>query len=309
MEKRNLIVAIILSVAIMVGWMYFVQAPHLEQQQAQVAQQQQTQQPAAQQPEQAAPQEAGRKVISREEALKESPRVAIDTPRLAGSIALKGSRVDDLILKDYRETVDPTSPNIVLFSPLNSEHAYYADFGWISADTGIALPKADTLWQADGDTLSPGNPVTLTWDNGQGLIFARKFAVDADYMFTISETVTNNGGAPIDIAPFGRVIRYGTPKDASQTYVLHEGPIGVFDRALSEESYGSVRDEAEDGAKFTYASTGGWMGISDKYWLATQIPPQDEALTSNTFYDPKGNFYQVDFAAANRQVPAGGSLS
>ena len=309
MEKRNLIVAIILSVAIMVGWMYFVQAPHLEQQQAQVAQQQQTQQPAAQQPEQAAPQEAGRKVISREEALKESPRVAIDTPRLAGSIALKGSRVDDLVLKDYRETVDPTSPNIVLFSPLNSEHAYYADFGWISADTGIALPKADTLWQADGDTLSPGNPVTLTWDNGQGLIFARKFAVDADYMFTISETVTNNGGAPIDIAPFGRVIRYGTPKDASQTYVLHEGPIGVFDRALSEESYGSVRDEAEDGGKFTYTSTGGWMGISDKYWLATQIPPQDEALTSNTFYDPKGNFYQVDFAAANRQVPAGGSLS
>ena len=315
MEKRNLIVAIILSVVIMVGWMYFVQTPHLEKQQAAQQQQQaQTTQPAEQPAGQtgqpaSAPQDGSRKVVSREEALKESPRVAIDTPRLSGSIALKGSRVDDLVLKEYRETVDPQSPNIVLFSPLNSQHAYYADFGWISADSGMALPKSDTQWQADGSTLSPGTPVTLSWDNGQGLIFARKFEVDADYMFTVSETVTNNGSAAIDIAPFGRIIRYGTPQGASQTYVLHEGPIGVFDGTLKEEKYGSVRSEAEDGAKFTFPSTGGWMGISDKYWLATQIPPQDEVLTGTMFYEPKSDFYQVDFAAANRQIPAGGSIS
>jgi YidC/Oxa1 family membrane protein insertase len=312
MENKNVLLAIALSAAIIILWTIFVQGPHMAAQQAQTEAQQaaqQAQQPAAQQPgQQAAPQDTGRKVVSREDALKESPRVSIDSPRLKGSINLKGSRIDDLVLKDYRETVEPTSPNIVLLSPRDSEHGYYADFGWSSESKDIKLPDKDTVWQADSTALSPGKPVTLTWDNGQGLTFARKFEIDADYMFTVTDTVTNSGGGQIDIAPYGRVIRYGTPPHASQTYVLHEGPIGVLDGSLKEESYGSVRGEAEDGAKFTYTSTGGWMGISDKYWLVTQAPPQDEALTSNTFYDPKGDFYQVEFLSANRQVPAGGTL-
>ncbi len=309
MENRNLLIAIALSVAIVLGWTFFVQphAPQTPAPQQQAAQQ--AGQQAVQPGQQAAPQEGGRKVLSREESLKESPRVSIDNPRLKGSIALKGSRIDDLVLKEYRETVDPQSANIVLFSPLDSEHAYYADFGWISADTKIALPNGDTLWQADGAALTPGQPVTLTWNNGQGLTFARKFEIDADYLFTITETVTNGSGAAVDISPFGRIIRYGTPKNASQTYVLHEGPIGVFDGTLKEEKYKSVKGESEDGGKFTYPSTGGWMGISDKYWLASQIPAQDETLTGNMFYDPKGDFYQVDFAAAARQVPAGGNVT
>ncbi len=314
MENRNLFIAIALSIVIVIGWTLFVQ-PHMPQSpapQQQAAQQAggQTGQQAAQPGQQAvAPQEGGRKVLSRDEALKESPRVSIDNPRVKGSIALKGSRIDDLVLKEYRETVDPQSANIVLFSPLDSEHAYYADFGWISADAKIALPNGETLWQADGDALTPGHPVTLTWNNGQGLTFARKFEIDADYLFTVSETVTNSSGAEIDISPFGRIIRYGTPQNASQTYVLHEGPIGVFDGTLKEEKYKSVKSEAEDGGKFTYPSTGGWMGISDKYWLASQIPAQDETLTGNMFYDPKGDFYQVDFAAAARKVPAGGNMT
>jgi YidC/Oxa1 family membrane protein insertase len=311
MENKNVILAIVLSAAIIIAWTVFVQGPQVERQQAQLQQQaaQQAQQPAAQPGQQAAPQDTGRKVVSREEALKESAHVTIDNPRIKGSINLKGARLDDLVLKEYRETVEPTSPNIVLLSPRESEHGYYADIGWFSEATDITLPDKDTLWQADGTALEPGKPVTLTWDNGQGLTFARKFEVDADYMFTITDTVTNASGQPIDIAPYGRVVRYGTPKDASQTYVLHEGPIGVFDETLQEHSYGSTRDEAEDGAKFTYTSTGGWMGISDKYWLVSQIPPQNEALTSNLFYDPKGDFYQVEFASATQQVPAGGSAT
>jgi YidC/Oxa1 family membrane protein insertase len=315
MENKNVLIAIALSAAIIILWTLFVQGPHMAKQQAQLEAQQAAQQAAqpvqtAQQPgQQAAPQDTGRKVVSREEALKESPRVAIDNPRLKGSINLKGSRVDDLILKNYRETVEPSSPNIVLLSPRDSEHGYYADFGWSSEAKDIKLPDKDTVWQADGAALSPGKPVTLTWDNGQGLTFVRKFEIDADYMFTVTDTVNNSGGAQVDIAPYGRVIHYGTPKDASQTYVLHEGPIGVLDGSLKEESYGSVRDEAEDGAKFTYTSTGGWMGISDKYWLVTQAPPQDEALTSNMFYDPKGDFYQVEFLSAHRPVAAGSTLT
>ncbi|HJR20358.1 MAG TPA: membrane protein insertase YidC, partial [Dongiaceae bacterium] len=289
MENKNVLIAIVLSAAILIAWTVFVQGPQLEKQQA--AQQAQLEGQQAQQPQlpagQPAQQDASRTVVSREEALAQSARVSIDNPRIKGSINLKGARLDDLVLKDYRETVKPTSPNIVLLSPRESEHGYYADIGWFSEAKDIKLPDKDTVWQADGTALEPGQPVTLSWDNGQGLTFARKFEVDADYMFTVTDTVTNASGQPVELAPYGRVVRYGTPKDASEFYVLHEGPIGVFDETLQEHSYGSTRDEAEDGAKFTYTSTGGWMGISDKYWLVSQIPPQEEALTGNMFYDPK----------------------
>jgi YidC/Oxa1 family membrane protein insertase len=328
MEKRNLVIAIALSAAIYIGWMYFIQAPQLERQQQQAAlQQQQTQQQAAQpaqtnQPAAAPPQDGGRKVIAREEALKESPRVAIDTPRLAGSIALKGSRVDDLVLKDYQETVDPKSPDIVLLSPFNSEHAYFSAYYWSSADTSISLPNGETVWQADGQTLSVGTPVTLTWDNGQGLTFARKFEIDDKFMFTVTDSVTNSSGKDIALSPIDRIVHYGTPKGASQTYVLHEGPIGVFNctreegkKELSgcsreEHKYGAVRDQAEEEEKkFAYASTGGWLGISDKYWLVAQIPPQDEALNGAMFYDPKGDFYQTEYNGQPHPVPAGQSIT
>jgi len=324
MEQRNLVIAIVLSVVIMAGWMFFIEprfAPTPSPAQQQAAQQQTVQagqsadQPA---PQPATPQDAGRQVMSRAEALAQGPRVAIDTPRLKGSIALTGSRLDDLVLKEYRETVEPTSPEVVLLSPLDSEHAYYADYGWIAA--GTATPNGETLWQADGATLSPGQPVTLTWDNGQGLTFARRFEVDEHFLFTVTETVTNNGSGAVEVTPYGRIVRYGTPKGASQTYVLHEGPIGVFDCApaagtseptgctLQEYSYGKTRDEAEDGVKLTHTSTGGWLGLSDKYWLVAQLPAPDEALTATMFYEPKGDFYQADFTGQPHQIAAGQSL-
>jgi YidC/Oxa1 family membrane protein insertase len=318
MEQRNLVIAIVLSVVILGGWMFFVQPyfappPAPQQQAAQTAEQ-----PAAGQ--QAAPQDSGRKTVSREEALAESPRVAIDTPRLKGSIALKGSRIDDLVLKEYRETVDPQSPDVVLLSPFSSEHAYYADFGW-AGSAGMVLPDANTVWTADGATLAPGTPVTLTWDNGQGLTFARKFEVDADFLFTISDTITNASGGAVEISPYGRIVRYGTPQLAGLGTVLHEGPIGAFGCTYEqgnpvpqgcgaeELSYGSVKDEGESGQRYTYSSTGGWLGISDKYWLVSQLPPSDEALSANIFHDAKGDFYQVDFTGAARSVAPGESVA
>ena len=311
MENKNVILAIVLSAAILIAWTllqaHFFPQP-MPQQAAQQAQQ--AQQPAGQ----PAQQDADRTVVSREEALAQSARVSIDNPRLKGSINLKGARLDDLILKDYRETVDPTSPNIVLLSPRETQHAYYADIGWFREAKDIKLPDKDTVWQADSTALAPGKPVTLTWDNGQGLTFTRKVEVDANYLFTITDTVANSGSAPVEVAPYGRIIHYGTPPNASQSYVLHEGPMGELGGSLQEKQYGKVKSEGEksegeEGGKFTYPSTGGWLGNSDKYWLVAQIPPQDEQLTGNLFYQPKGDFYQVDFLAANRQIPAGGSLT
>ncbi len=309
MEQKNLWIAIALSAAILIGWTVFIEGPRMEAQKAQQAalQQQQAQQQAQQPVEQSAPQDTGRKTLSREEALKESPRVAIDNPRFKGSIALKGARIDDLILKEYRETIEPGSPNIVLLSPANTEQGYFAEFGWLNPS--VPVPSNDTVWQAESSVLSPGHPVTLSWNNGQGLTFTRKFEVDSDYMFTVTDTVTNAGADAVELTSYGRVKRYGTPKGASQIYVLHEGPIGVFDGTLQEHSYGDARDEAEEGGKLTYSSTGGWMGISDKYWLVSQIPPQDEPLTGDLFYKLEDDSYQVDFKGAKHQVPAGGSVT
>jgi YidC/Oxa1 family membrane protein insertase len=308
MEQKNLIIAIALSALILIGWTVFIEGPHMAAQQAQQQAAQQAQ-PAQQPAQQATPQDTGRKTLPREEALKESPRIAIDTPRLKGSIALKGSRIDDLVLKEYRETVDPNSPNVVLLSPLDSQDAYFANLYWNADNTRVSVPTGDTVWQADSDTLSPGKPVTLTWNNNQGLTFARKFEVDQNYLFTITDTVTNTGSTPVDLAPNGRVVHYGTPPNASRSYVLHEGPMGVFDGAKTEAQYSSVKSDGEKGKKLTYPSTGGWMGNSDKYWLVAQIPPQNEKLTATIFYEPKGDFYQVDYVSEKQQVPAGGSIT
>ena len=182
MENKNVILAIVLSAAIMIVWMVFVQGPQMERQQA--AQQaqleaQKAQQPAAPQPgQQTAPQDGDRKVVSREEALAQSARVSIDSPRLKGSINLKGARLDDLVLKDYRVTVEPTSPNVVLLSPKDSQDGYFANLYWNADSTDIRVPTGDTVWEADGTALSPDKPVTLTWNNGQGLTFTRKFEID-----------------------------------------------------------------------------------------------------------------------------------
>jgi YidC/Oxa1 family membrane protein insertase len=313
MEQKNLWIAIALSTVIMIGWMFLVQVPQ-QQQAAQQAQQQAAQQSATQPAQPAsgetAPADGERKVVARDEALKQSPRVAIDSPRLKGSINLKGGRIDDLVLKDYRETVEPTSPNIVLLSPRDTEHGYYADFGWSPVGKNVAVPKSDTVWQAGGDKIAPGNPVTLTWDNGQGLTFARTFEIDHEYMFTVTDQITNARGEAIELAPYGRVVRFGTPAGVSQVWTMHEGPIGVFEGSLTEESYSSVKDAGEDKKPpLTYTSTGGWMGISDKYWLVTHAPPQDETLEAHIFYMPGGDYYQVDFLAGARQVPAGGSVT
>ncbi len=159
-------------------------------------------------------------------ALAASPRVIIDTPSVAGSIDLKGGKIDDLILKDYRETIDPKSPNIRLFSPPGAPDAYWAETGFVSS-AGAKTPNLDTVWTADGKTLTPTQPVTLTWDNGAGLVFKRVIAVDDKYMFTITDSVVNSGAAPATVQPYGLILRHGRPNVAGYS-VLHEGFEGVI---------------------------------------------------------------------------------
>ncbi|MEQ9639484.1 MAG: membrane protein insertase YidC [Alphaproteobacteria bacterium] len=232
-------------------------------------------------------------------------RVTIESPRLIGSIALTGGHVDDLTLTDYKLTLKPDSPKIHLLSPVGSPAPYYATFGWSADGEGVAVPTPQTVWQASGDTLAPDRPVTLTWDNGAGLAFERRFALDRDYMITVTQTIKNNGTAALGLHAYGLVRRIDTPQTTG-FYILHEGPIGVLNDALKEIDYDDLQDEGA-----ITATTGkGWIGITDKYWLAA-LAPADEGFTATFRHWREANRdrYQVDVLHGVGQVQPGAAAS
>lgn len=327
-DKKNMIIAIALSAAIIFGWQFFYEMPKAEKLRAQQALQAELAQSQAATSNAtattsttpgtttaaagaAAPGDVGvNQQLPRADALAQSARVAIDAPKLKGSISLKGGRIDDLVLKNYRDTIAADSPNVVLLSPANTLHGYIAETGWVAA-AGVATPTADSVWTASGTTLTQQAPLTLTWDNGAGLVFTRKISIDDGYMFKIEETVENNGGANVALAPYSRVVRFGLPPSPSQTYVLHEGPMGVFDGTLNEEKYSKIKSHAEDAEaneakSLNFTSTGGWVGISDKYWLVAQVAPADAKISARYIYEPKFDSYQADYTGDMRDVAAGG---
>ena len=220
-------------------------------------------------------------------------------PALKGSISLKGARIDDLKLAEYHETVDPKSPEIVLLTPPGMPDAYYAEFGWVASGAGVKLPDANTLWQADRTTLTPATPVTLTWDNGQGLKFERTYAIDDAYMVQVTQKVENSGSAAVTLFPYGLVSRSGDPP-TSNYYILHEGPLGVLDGVLHDGSFfDKAKINYKDLQKAAYEqdTTGGWLGFTDKYWLVALIPNQ-KAPVRTRFSDTAtngNNKYQADY--------------
>ncbi|MCX2724112.1 membrane protein insertase YidC [Roseibium salinum] len=322
-ENRNTILAIVLSLIVLLGWQYFVAAPQLERKQAQLEAQQQGEagpqatsgNPDAPQPSVTpgdgtsaqAPATGGQVgFANRQQALAASSRVSIDTPRLEGSVNLTGGRLDDLRLKDYHETVNKSSPTIVLFSPSGSPDPYYSDYGWV-ADAGadVALPGPNTVWSIEGDaTLTPDTPLTLTWDNGAGLTFKRSFAVDENYMFTVTQSVENTSADDVTLHPYGLIARHGTP-ETTGFFILHEGLLGVFgEEGLKEVDYDDLEEE---GTIRPAKVDQGWLGITDKYWAATLIPsPGEEFQPSFRHSTTTGNF-QTDFLGTSVTVPAGGT--
>ena len=279
-EQRNLLIAIVLSIAVLLAWQYFYADPKLREEQARLkAQQELSQQQQAPGKELTQPSSPGATPgtppaagsAASEDAINTSPRLAIDTPSVKGSIALRSGRFDDLVLVKYHETVDPKSPNVVLLSPNNSTHPYFAEFGWVpAAGSNLKVPDRDTLWQGSG-TLTPATPVTLTWDNGQGVVFHRTVSVDDNYMFKIEDAVENKTAAPISLAPYARVHRYGTPK-LENNWILHEGLIGVI--GAQGEQRLKYAKATEDSPHTFDPATGGWLGFTEKYWAATVIPEQ-----------------------------------
>jgi YidC/Oxa1 family membrane protein insertase len=319
-ENRNTILAIVLSLIVLLGWQYFVAAPQLERQQAELQAQQEAAQKAATgttNPD--APQPTGSQgantaapaagqqaaLANRDTALAASQRVTIDTPSLEGSLNLKGGRLDDIRLKDYHETVDKSSPTIVLFSPSGSPKPYYADYGWVGdPGSNIALPGPDTIWSIDGETtLTPSTPVTLSWDNGAGLTFKRTFSVDDNYMFTVNQAVENTGADAVTLYPYGLIARKGMP-ETKGIYILHEGLLGVFGaEGLKEVDYDDLMEESSiRPAKVDQ----GWLGITDKYWAATLIPTPGQEFQPGFSHSATTDVFQADYLG-NGVTIAGGS--
>jgi len=241
-------------------------------------------------------------LMGRQALIEKDARVQIITPSLHGSLSLVGGRIDDLTLSKYHEKLDKTSPPIVLLSPSGSSNAYFADYGWIGE--GIALPSATTLWSASSKTLSPDRPVTLSWNNGQGLIFKRTYSIDENYMFKVHQSVENKGAVPVTLHPYALMSRHGMP-EVTGFYILHEGLLGVFDETLQEIDYTDMQDTN----MVTNDTTGGWLGITDKYWLVALVPDQKAPVSTRFTYrnDDGLEKFQADFLGAPVTIAAGTS--
>lgn len=278
-NSRNTTIFLVIAAIMLVAYSVLVMQPQAERRRAaqQAAAEKTAQAPAAG----AATPSSSAPVFTtdRRAALGTGARVRIQTPTLTGSMSLTGARIDDLFLTRYRETIDKDSPAVELFRPEGMRHAYQALFGWNGPNVAGGVPGPTTPWRlTEGSTLTPTTPVTLTWDNGAGLRFTRRVSIDDQYMFTVTDTVANFSAQPITLAPWGRVERQGVPDGLGRTQLLHEGGIGTFG---SDGNYSTEQLKYQAWAKKpiqNHESTGGWLGITDKYWLAALIPAQDEKI-------------------------------
>ena len=292
-NNKNLILAMVLSALVMLVWMVFFPPPEPA---VEVAD------PAATVTEPTAvPSTDTTTATAESDAGAEAPRLAIDTPRLTGSISLVGARIDDLSLRTYRETIDPASPEVRLLSPTGEIDPYYAIVGWApGAETAAGdLPDAKTLWTATSPgPLAPGKPVILTWNNGKGLEFTREIAVDDKYLFTVTDTVKNTGTASAAMYPYGIIARHGLPPMQS-IFVVHEGMVRSTDGTLEEVRYKDIVDLDLDPAERAAAETvqaeaEGWIGFTDHYWMTVLVPEQGKTFTQVTKHIAESDKYQAE---------------
>ncbi|MDE3017133.1 MAG: membrane protein insertase YidC [Pseudomonadota bacterium] len=302
----RLFIAIFMAALLFMGWQRFVEWPRRQEMAQQVIQQEQEKR-AEQRKEAAtlpgAATNESNPSLTRAQRIALSPRIAIVSKTLRGSIALTGARFDDLILADYKETLAPHSPDVTLLSPAGGNDAYFTQIGWVSADGKTAVPGQRTLWQADRNTLSPGHAVTLRWDNGQGVTFILAVSLDDEYMFSVAQRVLNHSGHGISVIPYGYINRAYT-ETGKPSAIIHEGPLGVMQGSLEEVSYKDLREKGNR----SYDDASGWLGITDKYWLSALIPAEGHYKTSFRYYSENGaDRYQADYLDGAQRINNGQS--
>ena len=303
MDQKRLFLAIAISLAILLGFQMLV-VPHLPKPPVPPVAQTDTTplRPAATPAEAAA--------AAAETVPKDVPRLTIAGRRVQGSVSLLGARIDDIVLSDYKETLDPGSPDVRLLEPRSDDKPYYVQYGWTAASgEPVKLPDNNTVWTKSTDAVSAGQPATLSWDNGAGLTFLITLSVDDDYMFTVRQAVKNDTGQPVNLFPWSRIRRDYKPQVAGY-YVLFEGLLGIVDGTLQDVTYDKAKSQGEkkNGIAYDASATGGWAGITDKYWLTALIP--DQSVPEKLFYrhiDDHGDRYQVDYVTQDAQTVAPGT--
>ena len=297
-NQKNLFLAIIISMAIIFGFQLLVpqpeRAPVTEDNTAQESVSLDIQSTSS------------ALLLDREQVLEETIRITFDNSKIKGSINLEGGIIDDLVLEEYRETLDPTSDFITYLNPLGSQDAYYLDTGWVSPDSTIELPNNKSVWKADKSSIGINDPVKLTWQNSQNIIFEKIITLDEHYLFSVDQRVINNSGKSFDLYPFGLSKRQGIPQ-MENFFILHEGPLSVTDSVLKEYDY----DDLKDQKKIKLNSVGGWIGMTDKYWQTAIISDQNEPIQqtySYSFAENTDNF-QTDLVGAKIVVGDGDNVS
>ncbi len=293
-ETRNLVAAICLSMAVLIGYQILFVDPKkdLYQQENITKENNDTSNIPL-------PENVGSGITTSDNSAttdqnKTVPRISMESKEVSGSISLRGARIDDVTLTQYRETLEPESDLIKLLLKSNSRTPYFVEFGWSSPD-GIKVPNGKTLWQSSSNLLTPDNTVTLKWNNGQGIIFYQDISIDNTFMITVNQRVENSSTRSVTLYPYGLIRRAGEP-NTIDFFVLHEGPLGVFDRTLSEQSYSDLTEAGKKGINIKPNESGGWIGLTDKYWMTALLPDQKQKYNF-TFrkLSSNGGQYQTDF--------------
>jgi YidC/Oxa1 family membrane protein insertase len=297
-NQKNLFLAIIISMAIIFGFQLLVpqpeRAPVTEENNAQESVSLDIQGTTS------------AILLDRNQVLEETVRVIFDNSKIKGSINLEGGFIDDLVLEEYRENLDPTSEFIGFLNPLGSEDAYYLDTGWVSPDSSIELPNNKSKWTADKSSIGINDPVKITWTNSQNITFEKIITLDEYYLFSVDQRVINNSDKSFDLYPFGLSKRQGLP-EMQNFFILHEGPLSVTDGVLEEYDY----DDLKEKQKIKLNSVGGWIGMTDKYWQTAIIPNQNEPIQQTYSYSFVENIdnFQTDLVGAKIVVGNGDNIS
>ena len=298
-NQKNLFLAIVISMAIIFGFQLLVPQPE----RAPISEDQIVEQSSVDLNIQNTNSQI---IINRDEVISSSGRVSFDNGKIKGSINLEGGIIDDLVLEEFRETLDPTSDLIEFLNPLGSQDAYYLDTGWVSSDNTLELPNNKSIWKTDKISMGIDDPVKLFWSNSQGITFEKIISLDENYLFNVDQRVINNSDKSFDLFPFGLSKRQGIP-DMQNFFILHEGPISITDSVLEEYDY----DDLKEKRKIKHTSVGGWIGITDKYWQTAIIPNQNEPITQTYSYSFAENVdnFQTDIVGEKIAVSNGASIS
>tara|TARA_B100000700_G_scaffold36646_1_gene36048 strand:+ start:3258 stop:4955 length:1698 start_codon:yes stop_codon:yes gene_type:complete len=281
MDNRNVFVAIALSLAVLLFWGAFFETPkpigtndnfNVSKTQNKKNSESENITPNINQTELPT-------TVSREESINNTKRIKIDNDKIKGSISLQGGIFDDLSFKAYKKEID-INDNVVFLNPKDTEDGFFVETGWTSIGNKINVPTINSVWSVIGNsTLSVNKPIILEWNNKEGIIFRKKIELDEKYLFKINQEIQNNTNKAIELYPYAQITRNKKPDDVMGFYILHEGFIGVFDEELKEDDYDDIEDK-----KIVREADNGWLGITDKYWLAAVVPPKDENFKSTFLY-------------------------